>query len=208
MAYVFTYGTLRPSLSPRAEAYGAKPTGMRATLPAYENLSMRNFSSLYPVLVEDEAHATDIVGEIVEVDEATLARFDDYEGVNGGLYVRTLYDVLVDGLPVEVFVYHAGPAFDYAPTLPLVESGDWATAQSATRVSFPADTTVADTSWYDDAEREAEVAAVQACIAAALDTKRERDAWMRGWWEGFTWGVAVLAAICLLLLQFVPLDLK
>ena len=116
--YVFTYGTLRPSLYPgRAAAW------VRAFL--VDQLTMIDLGR-YPALVE----ATDeheIVGDVIEVDSVT--RFDSYEGYlpNGqGLYDRRR--VKVRGADAKVYlawVYfmHKDRAPEWGRTVP---TGDWA----------------------------------------------------------------------------------
>jgi gamma-glutamylcyclotransferase (GGCT)/AIG2-like uncharacterized protein YtfP len=129
--FLFTYGTLRPSLSPdRARAFKLSPRG-RAVIPG--GFALLNLGP-FPALVPDTGSDTAIVGELVEVDD--LARLDDYEGYRpggDGLYDRQEVNVLGhDTGIVKAWVYFMQPAgrarFRKAP---VVESGDWATVLEA-----------------------------------------------------------------------------
>lgn len=60
----------------------------------------------YPALQRSAAVADVVPGVVLEVDDAALARLDDYEGVAEGLYTRELRSVrLDDGTDRDAWVY-------------------------------------------------------------------------------------------------------
>ena len=71
--------------------------------------------------------ATAIEGEVYEVDEATLARLDDFED-HPGFYVRTWIGV-EGGARVEAYVLGA----ERAEGWPVIASGDWRSPYLAQR---------------------------------------------------------------------------
>jgi gamma-glutamylcyclotransferase (GGCT)/AIG2-like uncharacterized protein YtfP len=120
--YVFTYGTLRPSLYPSVpNRFGVTPVGPGILEATYSMYNLGRF----PALVKTGDDTT-IRGEVVEIED--IKRLDWYEGYNStnpsdGLYDRTQQKVtLDDGRVLEAWVYfmHKAPS-----GVDLVESGDW-----------------------------------------------------------------------------------
>ena len=133
--YLFTYGTLRPSLYPGVpERFNVTPVGRGQLNGHFRMFNLGRF----PALVESKpnGHPEDgaqIVGEVVATNKINLVgRLDRYEGCNGdatardGLYYRALYDVTLDSGEVlrAVWVYLQKPN----PSRQIVEvtTGDWA----------------------------------------------------------------------------------
>jgi len=118
--YVFTYGTLRPSLYPHVEKrFGVKLVGKGILESTF---SMYNLGA-FPALTKT-GDDTSIRGEVVET--TNLRGLDHYEGYNSsgdGLYDRSQQKVtLDDGRVLTAWVYfmHKVPQ-----DVELVESGDW-----------------------------------------------------------------------------------
>lgn len=101
--FLFTYGSLRPSLSPSNVArFNLKPIVGKATLSG--KLEMVSVG-WFPALIPCEGWNT-VVGELVEVSDLTY--IDQYEGYqpNGrGLYDREELPVFVDGKKYIAWVY-------------------------------------------------------------------------------------------------------
>jgi gamma-glutamylcyclotransferase (GGCT)/AIG2-like uncharacterized protein YtfP len=129
---VFAYGTLRPSLYPRAVVnFNLTPKG-RATLRGpFQMLHLGGF----PGLIHDyRLPVSTIIGEVVEVEN--LIRLDGYEGYtggDGGLYNRKeVVAKFDDGSSVHCWVYtfNCDPRFHdpidpTGPKAKVVASGDW-----------------------------------------------------------------------------------
>lgn len=132
MVKVFTYGTLRPSLYPRAvKNFNLTPKGKATLRGPFQMLHLGGF----PGLIFDYRLPTiTIVGEVVEVED--LRRLDMYEGYTGtdsGLYNRKEVSVKFnDGTTAQCWVYtfNCDPRF-HDPIDPagakaeVVVSGDW-----------------------------------------------------------------------------------
>ena len=110
---IFVYGTLRLG-QPFHHLLGGPPQAIIATPPNYELLNLGR----YPGLVEHGKTA--VVGEIYEVDTATIAILDEYEE-HPVEYIRTEIR-LADGTRAETYIFqHQGK------TYPIITSGDWLT---------------------------------------------------------------------------------
>lgn len=107
---VFTYGTLRNNVEATHRITGYQ-------MCAYQG---RDFE--FPYLVPKGGE--EVYGNIIEVDDVTLAEMDKYENIRSGLFVREVCEVFSltgDEDEQNAWVYVAGPAL-----LPeVVESGDW-----------------------------------------------------------------------------------
>lgn len=107
---VFIYGTLRQEFS--------EPTHL-----IYE-YGMYNYHDRFPYIIKEEGTDSEVVGNLLMVDDKELDHLDRYEGVDRGLYTRKQVEVfsLPTGEAEEdlAWVYVAG---NIAP--PKIESGDW-----------------------------------------------------------------------------------
>lgn len=110
---VFVYGTLLSGEPNHAALAGARFAGAAETAPAFELVDL----GPYPALVA--GGATRVRGEVYDVDEATLAALDAFEG-HPDLYVR-IRVTLADG--TEAIAY-AMPRARVAGR-PRIASGDW-----------------------------------------------------------------------------------
>ncbi len=111
---VFVYGTLRRS--------------QKAThrLPGYMMFAVAGKHFDFPVIQEYpwDDQQPQVVGNILEVDDAELEELDRYENVGSGLYKRVhalAFGIsgVSDGIPVQVYV--GGPALLHKP----IPSGEW-----------------------------------------------------------------------------------
>jgi gamma-glutamylcyclotransferase (GGCT)/AIG2-like uncharacterized protein YtfP len=100
---LFAYGTLQHPARRAAVIGDATPCGIVATG------SVRGVlydAGEYPVLRPSDAATDRVPGLLLDVDDAALARLDEYEGTASGLYRRERYDVeLAGGRVVEAWVY-------------------------------------------------------------------------------------------------------
>lgn len=117
---VFVYGTLRTSKVATHTLAGFAMfavSGKAFTFPFIQYMGDRLLDEL------------EVVGQVIEVDDAELANMDKYEGVDRQLYERVkeiVYSIeemesRQGSEGEEVWVYVAGPALVY----PHVVSGDW-----------------------------------------------------------------------------------
>lgn len=112
---VFVYGTLR---SGRMATHG---------LEGYLMLAYQGRDFKFPYIVEHPNF--NVVGNVIEVDDAELEQLDRYENVRSGLYVRKEVEVVDLDAAYEtevVWAYIAGPSL-----FNIVESGDWYHADQA-----------------------------------------------------------------------------
>ena len=67
------------------------------------------------------------VVEMMEVDKEELSYYDTYENVEGGLYIRTTADVILDdGGTEKAWIYVAGPMlWENSKTFTEVPDQDW-----------------------------------------------------------------------------------
>jgi gamma-glutamylcyclotransferase (GGCT)/AIG2-like uncharacterized protein YtfP len=115
--FVFIYGSLRRGCAgamsvrfPKSKFVGeAKVSGKLYDLGDY------------PGLLTNEAVASQVVGEVYELDAELLDQLDDFEVSNN--YVRKPVEILLPDGPRLCWVYEPDPDF-YSLTT-LIASGDW-----------------------------------------------------------------------------------
>lgn len=95
---LFVYGTLKRGYRSHHLLDGQEFVGNASTAPGYRLYD----SGDYPCLVKDTATDHSIHGELFRVDEACLARLDEYEGAPH-LFMRTFIEV--PGVHEPVFTY-------------------------------------------------------------------------------------------------------
>lgn len=110
---VFVYGTLLAGEPNHRVLAGARLVAEGRTQPAFELRDLGPF----PGLVHGGGHA--VVGEVYEVDDATLAALDRLEG-HPRFYRRTTVS-LADG--EQVWTYLLGP--EQVEGRPIIRSGSW-----------------------------------------------------------------------------------
>ena len=108
---IFVYGTLRLG-QPFHHLLGSAPLYKAETPPIYELLNLGR----YPGLVTQGQTA--VVGEIYEVDSATVTKLDEYEE-HPIEYIRTEIE-LSDGTHAETYIFQT-----QGITYPIIASGDW-----------------------------------------------------------------------------------
>jgi gamma-glutamylcyclotransferase (GGCT)/AIG2-like uncharacterized protein YtfP len=122
MTYVFTYGTLRPSLY--GEKYGCTLVGPGQIKNLPIGFKMYNCGR-FPALVPSRAKGLKpIVGEVVSIgDLVELDRYEGYQPGGKGLYDRRLVEIDRGGaVSVEAWVYFMQKAH---PHMRWIRSGDW-----------------------------------------------------------------------------------
>lgn len=95
---LFVYGTLQRGQRQNGLLAGQEFVGPARTRPRYRLHDLGR----YPGLVEDEDQGVAVEGEIWRIDDETLQRLDDYEGVPH-LYTRA--EIALEGLPGPVQAY-------------------------------------------------------------------------------------------------------
>jgi len=80
----------------------------------------------FPALIKNEKGKGAVV-ELVDVTEEELNMYDQYEGVDSGLYIRTTVPVVLDNKKTEkAWVYVAGPQlWQNSNSFTEVPDGDW-----------------------------------------------------------------------------------
>jgi gamma-glutamylcyclotransferase (GGCT)/AIG2-like uncharacterized protein YtfP len=97
---LFVYGTLQRGQQSHHLLAGAEFVGPARTMPLYRLYGI----GWHPGLVLDRAAGLAVQGEIWAVDDATLARLDDYEGVPS--YFTRDYVALADRVgDVQAYFY-------------------------------------------------------------------------------------------------------
>lgn len=84
MPHLFVYGTLKRGGSNHGQLAGQKFLGEAHTTPGYTLYALGD----YPGLAVEADDRRGVKGELWLVDEAALARLDEFEGVPEGLYRR------------------------------------------------------------------------------------------------------------------------
>jgi gamma-glutamylcyclotransferase (GGCT)/AIG2-like uncharacterized protein YtfP len=112
---VFVYGTLRRGEANHGRLAGARYVCRAATAARYELLDLGAFPAL------TTGGRTAVVGEVYEVDQATLDRLDLLEG-HPGFYRRVFLD-LAGGLRVQGYVLPR--THPLAALRSVIASGDW-----------------------------------------------------------------------------------
>ncbi len=103
MTRLFVYGTLKRGGSNRRQLDGQRFLGEAHTPPGYTLYSLGDYPGLVPEA--DDRHG--VKGELWEVDDATVARLDEFEGVPEGLFRRESIPLVPPHarIHVEAFVY-------------------------------------------------------------------------------------------------------
>ncbi len=103
MPRLFVYGTLKRGGSNHARLAGQKFLAEAHTMPGYTLYSLGD----YPGMIFQPTDRQGVSGEIWEIDAATLAELDEFEGVPEGLYSRETVPLLPPHAhaAVEAFLY-------------------------------------------------------------------------------------------------------
>jgi gamma-glutamylaminecyclotransferase len=110
---VFVYGTLLPGEANHSLLARSRSLGPARTLPAYELYDLGGYPGLVP------GGVTVVLGELYEVDAATLSRLDELEE-HPRFYRRTPI-VLADGRTAEAYLLEASAVLGGR----FIASGDW-----------------------------------------------------------------------------------
>lgn len=113
MQKVFVYGTLRD---------GHEATHILNRNALLQAVDGGNFPFPLIQLVDFDLPFV-VIGNVLEVDDASIKRLDKYENVKSGLYKRVKLPVSRIGSNEreDMWVYVAGPALER----PIIISGDW-----------------------------------------------------------------------------------
>ena len=103
MTRVFVYGTLKQGGSNHSFLAGQKFLGAAHTPPGFTLYSLGD----YPGMVRAADDQAGVTGEVWAVDDACLAKLDELEGVDEGLYERVTLQLAVPfaDQPVETYLY-------------------------------------------------------------------------------------------------------
>jgi gamma-glutamylcyclotransferase (GGCT)/AIG2-like uncharacterized protein YtfP len=106
------YGTLR-----RGYPEKGKLEGFSLVFPGTES---------FPAVIKNEKGKGAVV-EMMDVTEEDLNMYDEYEGVDNGLYIRTTVPIALDNGKIEkAWIYVAGPQlWQSAKSFTEVPEGDW-----------------------------------------------------------------------------------
>jgi len=124
---IFVYGSLLSGEGHHSRLAASRAIGARRTLPCYTLVDL----GPYPALLEHGTTSVD--GELYEVDDATLARIDAFEG-HPALYERVAVR-LVGGEAAQAYVLRDTRL---AQGRPVVAGGDWRRAPRSGRAPPPA----------------------------------------------------------------------
>lgn len=103
MHRVFVYGTLKKGYGNNRLLMDSALKGTALTCDEYD---LRNCG--FPYLIKESlATKRQVVGEVWEVDDATLERLDRLEGVKYNHYDRVKLEVELEGEKIEVYGYQA-----------------------------------------------------------------------------------------------------
>lgn len=125
--YLFVYGTLRKTFSPRAASAHSRFLSDASYCGAASIKGYLYSLGNYPAFVFDENSPTLVKGEIYQINEKTLTALDEYEEIDpqnpDNEYRRCKLDITTDqGQPLSVWVY----LMNQQPNgKELIESGDW-----------------------------------------------------------------------------------
>tara|TARA_B100000965_G_C19590212_1_gene757595 strand:- start:794 stop:1198 length:405 start_codon:yes stop_codon:yes gene_type:complete len=80
----------------------------------------------FPAIIKNEKGKGAVV-ELIDTDDEELNMYDEYENVDGGLYIRTTVNVKMDNGDTEkAWIYVAGPKlWEKSKTFTEVPDGDW-----------------------------------------------------------------------------------
>lgn len=103
LTLLFVYGTLKRRGANHGHLAGQKFVGEAHTVPGYTLYALGD----YPGLTAEAADRQGVKGELWLVDDATLARLDEFEGVPEGLYRRESIPLIPPHARVraETYVY-------------------------------------------------------------------------------------------------------
>ena len=103
MTRVFVYGTLKRGGGNHSFLAGQQFLGAARTPPGFTLYLLGDYPGMVPA-AGDQAGVT---GEVWAVDDACLARLDELEGVDEGLYERVSIKLLVPyaDQPIETYLY-------------------------------------------------------------------------------------------------------
>lgn len=98
---VFVYGTLKRGQPNHGHLRGQRFVGEARTGPGVTLFSLGD----YPGMIRDPYDTAGVTGELWEVDEKCLARLDELEGIDEGLYERVRISLLPPHERDEVVTY-------------------------------------------------------------------------------------------------------
>jgi gamma-glutamylcyclotransferase (GGCT)/AIG2-like uncharacterized protein YtfP len=106
MTLIFVYGTLRRGCSNHSFLDGQAYVGPAETEPGFALYALDG----YPGMVAGADNAAIVSGEVWSVDDACLARLDELEGTDEGMYVREAVPLRppFEGRRVEAYLYLLG----------------------------------------------------------------------------------------------------
>ncbi|MBW8780332.1 MAG: gamma-glutamylcyclotransferase [Verrucomicrobia bacterium] len=111
MQRLFVYGTLKRGCKNHRHLAGQRYVGEARTAPGFRLYSLGD----YPGMAADVLDHEGVAGEVWEVSADALARLDDFEGVDQGLYRRAPVPLLAPfSGPVDAYLY-AGAVTGLAP---------------------------------------------------------------------------------------------
>lgn len=115
---VFVYGTLKRGQDHHDFLAGQSFRGEARTVPGYRLVDLGEYPGLLPYPSDQDG----VTGEVWWVDDATLARLDELEGLNEGLYRRERIPLLPPfaGETVLTYVYAWGTTGG-----PHIPGGTW-----------------------------------------------------------------------------------
>jgi gamma-glutamylcyclotransferase (GGCT)/AIG2-like uncharacterized protein YtfP len=101
MPVLFVYGTLKRGCKNHHHIADQRFLAQARTVPGYAMYDLGD----YPGLVADASDTVGVTGELWEVDAATLAQLDAFEGVDEGLYQRQRVALMDTVNPIQVHTY-------------------------------------------------------------------------------------------------------
>ncbi|MFA6962365.1 MAG: gamma-glutamylcyclotransferase family protein [Opitutaceae bacterium] len=101
MNFLFVYGTLKRGCKNHAHIAGQTYQGEARSEPGYRLYDLGD----YPGMVVDTSDTEGVTGELWSVDNAALARLDEFEGLNEGLYRRVAIKLLTTSAPITAHTY-------------------------------------------------------------------------------------------------------
>jgi gamma-glutamylcyclotransferase (GGCT)/AIG2-like uncharacterized protein YtfP len=126
---VFVYGSLRRGQGNNRLLYTSEFVGNATVCGTLYSLGG------FPGLRIDDSEG-DVVGEVWQVDDATLADLDRLEGVAVGFYERRKWRVKIEGKLRSAWLYEI--AEEHIVGQPVVAGGDWAAYRRAALNSMQA----------------------------------------------------------------------
>jgi gamma-glutamylcyclotransferase (GGCT)/AIG2-like uncharacterized protein YtfP len=113
---VFVYGSLRRGQGNNRLLYASEFVGNATVCGTLYSLGG------FPGLRIDDSEG-DVVGEVWQVDDATLAELDRLEGVAVGFYERRKWRVKIEGKLRSAWLYEI--AEEHTVGQPVIAGGDW-----------------------------------------------------------------------------------